>query len=417
MFRGGAIFFIGGLIANLLNYVYRIVMGRLLGPEVFGELIVIISLVLISVVPSAPLQTVTARFSAIFEAQDFTRKLKNLFFYLTRVISLISFWIVILAVIFASQIQTFLKLSSKSYVYFLAAIIAAMLITGITKGILQGLKRFPQLSSAIILESIGRVGLAVILVTLGFKMTGALSGFLIPLILVYFLTIYFLRDILVASDEQEESSSQDKISSSQTKEIWQYIFYSFFVFFFLNLLLNVDIILVKHYFPALEAGIYSGFTTLGRAAFIAVSLLAGILFPIVAFKQAKKEDYFHPLKIVSLASFLIAGFVALIFFFFPKELLSLFFGKEYLAGAPFLGYYGLIMGILGFIFLLSYFFMALNKFKFLYFLAAGSILEIVLISLWHSNFSQVISMFFIALIFTLLGLGFSTFLERRQLPV
>ena len=47
LFRGGSVFFIGGVIANVLNYFYRILMGRMLGPELFGELIAIISLILI----------------------------------------------------------------------------------------------------------------------------------------------------------------------------------------------------------------------------------------------------------------------------------------------------------------------------------------------------------------------------------
>lgn len=404
IFRGGVIFFIGGIIANVLNYVYRILMGRMLGPEAFGELIAIISLVLILAVPSAPVHAVAARFSAVFEAQELSRKLKNLFGYLTKVFGLISLVLIIGAGVFAGAIQNFLNLSSKTYVYYLAGIVVVMLIAGVTKGILQGLKRFSKLSYTIMLEAVGRVGLAVILVVLGFKMAGALGGFLIPLILGYFLTIYFIRDILSNKQQTIDDEQYPIDNRKEIKEIWKYIFYSLLVFFFLNILLNVDIILVKHYFSGFEAGVYSGFATLGRAVFIAFILLAGILFPIVAFKQAKKEDYFHSLKIISLISFLIGGIGILIFFLFSKEFLLIFFGKEYLAGAPFLGYYSLVMGICGFIFLLSYFFMALNKFKFLYILATGSILEIILITLWHSSFSQIISMFSISLIFTLLAL-------------
>jgi len=142
-------------------------------------------------------------------------------------------------------------------------------------------------------------------------------------------------------------------------------------------------------------------------------LLAGILFPIVAFKQAKKEDYFHSFKIISLVSFLLMGIISLIFFLFPREFLLLFFGQEYLEGIQFLGYYSLVMGVFGFIFLLSYFFMALNKFKFLYILAAGSILEIILISLWHANFLQVISVFSISLLITLCGISSLLVLEKK----
>jgi O-antigen/teichoic acid export membrane protein len=423
---GGVIFLVGGVVANLLNYVYRIVMGRMLGPEIFGELIALISLTLILAVPSAPVQTAAARFSAVLEAKDSSRKIKNLFSYLTRVFGLISLVLIILAVVFAGIIQKFLRLSSKNSVYFLAGIVVAMLIAGVSKGILQGLKRFAKLSYTVIFESAGRVGLAIILVALGLKMAGALGGFLIPLILGYFLTIYFLRDIIKISNIKYQISNsknqkpkiiEQKIENQQIKEIWKYVFYSFLVFLFLNFLLNMDKILVKHYFSTFEAGVYSSFATLGQAVFLGVTLLTGIMFPLVAFKQARREDYFRSLKIVSLFSFLIGGLGILIFFLFPKEFFLIIFGKKYLGGAPFLGYYSVVMGIFGFIFLLSYFFMALNKFKFLYILAAGSILEILLIILWHSNFFQVILMFSISLIITLLGMGFLICFERRQLSV
>ncbi|PIS34961.1 MAG: hypothetical protein COT36_04800 [Parcubacteria group bacterium CG08_land_8_20_14_0_20_38_56] len=404
IFLGGTIFFIGGIIANILNYLYRILMGRMLGPELFGELIAMLSLVFILTVPSAPVSVAAARFSAVFQARCLTLRVKHLFGYLTKVFGLISLFLMVLVVIFAAPLQNFLNLSSKIYVYYLAGIVAVMLIAGISKGILQGLKRFSQLSFIFVLESAGRIGLAVILVILGFKIVGALGGFLISLILGYFLSLYFLKDI---------TSSQDVISDSQ-KEIWQYMLWSFLAFLLLNILLNADKILVKHYFPALEAGVFAAFTTLGQAVFLGISLFAGIIFPIVAHNQVKKKDYFHSLKIVSSISLLMVGLASLVFFFFSREFILLFFGNQYLAGTPFLVYYSLIMGACGFIFLFSYFFMALNKFQFLYILAGGSILEILLITIWHGSFFQVISMFSAALIFTLFGMGFLILLEKRK---
>jgi len=68
-FKGGVIFFIGGIVTNILNYFYRVIMGRMLGPEFFGELVAIISLILILIVPSTSVQMAAARFSAVFEAK------------------------------------------------------------------------------------------------------------------------------------------------------------------------------------------------------------------------------------------------------------------------------------------------------------------------------------------------------------
>lgn len=426
-FKKGAFFFISGIVANILYYFYRVVMGKMLGPELFGELVAIISLVLILTVPSASVQLAAARFSTIFEAKgpsysvkdlspNGVNKIRDFFRYLTQVISLISLGLIICAFIFARVLQNFLKLSSPNYIYFLIGIVAVMLISGASKGILQGLERFSQLAISIMVESVGKVGFAVVLVILGFKMTGALGGFLISLILSYLLTIYFLRDVIAKSNPSPLPTASGRYGAGkqretrderqETREIWKYIFNSCLVFVFLNVLINIDKILVKHYFSSFEAGIFSAFSTLGQAIFVAVSLLATIMFPLVVSKQAQKEDCSKELKIISLISLILVILVSLIFFLFSKELLLLFFGNRYLAGASFLGYYGLAMGILGFIFLLSYFLIALNKFKFLYILAAGTVLEILLISIWHSSFSQVILMILLSSMFTLLWLGF-----------
>jgi len=389
-------------------------MGRMLGPESFGELIAIISLLFILVVPSAPLQMVAARFSAISQAQESLAKLKQFFNYLSKIMLLVGLGLIILTLIFAQSVQSFLNLSSINYVYFLSGITMIMLVAGVSKGMLQGIKRFTQLSIATVIESAGRVGIAIVLVVLGFQISGALAGFLLSLILGYLLTVYFLKDVI--GKKEKDVEAVEKLSKSiDGKEIWQYVLKSFLVFLFLNILLNVDIILVKHYFTSFEAGIYSALGTLARIVFLLITLLAGIIFPVVAFKQEKKQNYFHSLKIAILICLVISFFTCLILFLFSNQFIGLFFGSEYVDGVSLLGYYSLSMALVGFIFLLSYFFMALNKFKFLYVLAIGSILEIVLISVWHQSFLQIISMFSIAFIFTLTGLGFLIFLQKREI--
>lgn len=408
--NGITVFFIFGVLANALNYFYRILMARTLGPEGFGEFTVLISLILILTVPSAPLQIVTARFSALLGAEDPSKKLAWLFRYLNKIVFFLICGLFLLIIIFGKSIQHYLNLSSINYVYFLGLITSATLILGITRGALQGLRKFFHLSFNSLVESSLRVVLGWIFIILGFKLSGALAGFLIPIILVYFLTIYLIRGIFTGEKKDNFKISTGK---KELKEIWGYVFYSFLTLFFLNILLNIDMILAKHYFSPFSAGIYSAFVTFGRAIFVLNSLLLGIMFPIVVSKHARKENCFSPLKIyclfISFSTILILSVTAVL----PKILL--FFGKEYIAYHRFFLYYGLLMGIYSFIFILSYFFMAINKFKFLYILASGSILEVLLISFWHASFLQIISMFLITLIITLFGMLFLMFLERRYL--
>jgi len=426
-FRKGAIFFIGGIVTNILFYLYRVLMGRMLGPELFGELIAIISLILILTVLVTSIQITVARFSAVFEVkEDFDsasdssregiKKIKELYRYLNKAIFLVSLVLIILTLIFAKTLKNFLRLSSINNIYFLAGIVVGTLFLGVGRGILHGLKNFSQFTLSSVVESAARVVFAVGLVALGFKMVGALTGFLLAIILSYLLTLYFVGDILAGNNKRQETGDKQRENREKpgAREIWKYALYNFLVFGFLSILLNIDKILVKHYFPDFETGVYSAFSTLGQAIFIAISLIAGIMFPIVVSKHAQKENYIPALKIAILVSFSIIILISLIFFLFSKEMLFLFFGRGYLAGAAFLGYYGLVMGLLGFVYLFSCFFTASNKFKFLFFLLAGSILEILLITIWHGSFWQVILMVLLSFIFSFIGVGVLIILEIQS---
>lgn len=410
---GGLIFFAGGIAANAFNYVYRLAMGRMLGPEFFGELTALLSLVFIVAVPSDPFYSAAARFSAIFHTQGALEKLRVLFLYFMRVMALASGVLILATIVLHGTIQDFLQLSHISSIYLVVAIVAATFFGSFAKGMLLGLKRFAALSAVLVLESSARVAIAIILVGAGLLVGGALGGFLIPLIAGYAVTIYFLKNFLFSNTRSP--SSMGEIGTQEKRAIWRYIFFSFLSFLFLNILLNVDIILVKHYFLAFDAGVYAGFSTLGRGVFIAVSLCAGILFPVVASRHSQQQNYIRPLWIACVASLGIAGVATTLLWAFPRQFIEIFFGATYIAGAEFLGFYGLAMGMFGFVYLLSYFFMALNQFRFLYILGAGSILEILLISRGHENFLQTIAMFSIALVAVLAGMIALALAEYRRL--
>ena len=70
------------------------------------------------------------------------------------------------------------------------------------------------------------------------------------------------------------------------------------------------------------------------------------------------------------------------------------------------------MGMMGAIFLVSYFFMAQGRFAFVYVLLAASVLEVFLIFQFHETFGQILLVFFTVLLATL-G-GFAVLLRRLK---
>lgn len=405
---GGMIIFISGLIVNISNYFYRIMMGRMLGPELFGELVTIISLVLILSTLATPFQNTVARFSAIYQAKAILPNIKKIFSYLFLMGAIGGVILLGVGIGYRDLFVDFLNLSSVRNFYFLLLIIFANIMTSLGRGVLHGLQRFSLLGVGQVVNSLGRLALGVALVFLGFKLSGALGGFLLAVLVSCGLFLYFSRDVLVGEREKKEAPKIKK------GEIWKYMGLSFLALLFLNILLNIDVVLVKHYFSAYETGIYSAFATLGRGVFLVGGMLGGIIFPVAAFRQEKGEDYMFPLKGILTISFFLLFFASLVLFLFPEFILKLFFGQEYLAGAHFLGYYGLIMAMLTVLWILGTFERSLNRFRFLYFLVLGSIIEILLISIWHSSFSQILIMFGVGVGIALLGTAFCIYFSESS---
>ena len=74
----------GSVIINILNYIFTILIGRLLGPAAYGEVAVILGLSTILTVPALSLTTFMATYSAKYKAE---KKISSLNHLRTRTVS------------------------------------------------------------------------------------------------------------------------------------------------------------------------------------------------------------------------------------------------------------------------------------------------------------------------------------------
>jgi len=406
--RGGTIFFISGLLANFMSYFYRIAMGRMLGPATFGELIAIISMFLILSTLAAPFQEVGARYAAVYQARNSLSNIGEFFLNFSFAGILVGTILLKFGMIFKQFFIRFLNLSSLSNFYFLLMIVFTFFIVSVGWGILHGLQRFLQLGVSQLVDSFGKLIFGVVFVLLGFKLTGALAGILVSMFLSYAVVLYFCRDVV--GGEKNKIREETKVKN---REVIKYMVLSFLTLLLLNIFLNIDVVLAKRYFSEHETGIYSGVATLGQATFLMGQLLGGIIFPIAVYQKEKKGDYITPFKTIMGIGILILVLTCLVFFLFPGFLIKLFLGPRYLEGAPFLGYYGAIMGTLGLLWSLTAFEKGLNRFYFLPFLVLGGILEVFLMVTRNSNFSQFLIALSIGIGTAILGTIFTIFIAER----
>lgn len=367
------------ILANFLNYVFNVVVVRLLGPSNYGVFASLISLLTIFSVPAAALTIATTKFTAEFKGQSSDQKIHTLLSTLIKILLIGGAATFLVLTAFSSQIASFLNIKEVGPVILVGAAFLVILPQTATLGVLQGLQSFLFLSLNSIFSAIVKLVGGLGLVFLGYSVVGALSGFLLALFLPFLVSLFALRRFFGRGRAAVDWSSFIRYTPSAALSALG-----------LSLLITTDIILVKHFFSSFEAGIYSSLSLVGRVILFFSSPISVVMFPIIAERHSGRKDYhrylFYSLSLVALASLLITAF----YFLFPIYSVKFFFGEKFLPAAPYLGFFGIFITFYSLSNVLVSFFLSIHKTKVSYFLMSAAALQWLLINLFHRNFSEVV---------------------------
>ena len=392
------IMFIATSVVNLINFLYNIVMGRMLGPSEYGVLVSITSLLYISGTIGATVQTTLTKNSSSYLAKGDLNKVRILFYLITKRLFIITVIIFIIILIFINQITAFLKLNSIYPLIFLGIMIVGGSLVAIGKGVLQGIQNFKSLGIISILEVLLKLGLGVILVYIGFKSGGAIFGLMLATLFSYFFILIPLRKILWKKDNK---AIDDKIN---LKKFYKNISLILISTILISILSYIDIVLVKHFFTSYETGQYSAAAQIGRIILFFPGAISIVIFPRLSEKFTKKESVRNTV-IKSFAIILAVSVVFLIFYyFFPKLVIGIIYGKQYLLASTLVFKYGIFMTLISMINLQIFYFIAIDKFWYLISLLLVVVLQVFLIWIYHANLDIVIwILVFVSFIFFLVN--------------
>jgi len=402
LFSGSLIFFIGTMISNFGNYLYHLLMGRMLGPKDYGALTSLISLAYLLSVVSATFLTTVVKFVTKYKAKNQFSRIFNLFWGLVKIFGLGGVFLIIVFFILKEKIAGFLNLQDSLPVLILAFWMSLSLLSFINDGILRGFLKFGFLSLNSVLATILKLTLAVFLVKIGFGVKGSLGAIFLGSLLPYFLSFYPLRFLWNYKNGE--------------KTEWR----EFFVFsapvmlatLSLTSLYSSDVILVKHFFSSFEAGLYSAISVLGKIVFFASGVVPAVMFPLVSEKFENGGKYHHFLN----QSFLIVGgvsfLITIIYFLFPSLMVKILYGDSYLQAAGYLGIFAVFISFYSLSNLLVNFFLSIGKIKVAVICLFAAFLQIILISLFHHSLLEVIKISLI--ISVLLFLSLMIFLKQNE---
>jgi len=401
----------GSLFASFLNYGFTLIMGRMLSLSFFGEVSAIFGLMVILVAPTQAISNYVSRHISFLAgkkdylaAKAWLRKVSRSVFLFSLVL-LFLFWF---SVPFLSR---FLGINFLPLFVFSFSIPLSFMLS-VYAGALQGLKSFKAFSFQGVLGAALKLVGAVIFVYFGLFVPGVMLAMVISLGSAYFYNYIKIKSFWKGMNliEQIETIS----SGTVMKSIFSKSFLTVFLAaLFVALISSIDVILAKHFFNPEMAGEYAALSVIGKILIYIASAFVTVMFTVVseifAEEKMRAEQIFKKtlayISTISLPVVLVFGFV-------PDIAVGVFFGSSYVKIASYLPIFSVAMFFFSLSIAFIHYFLAIRNNSFLLPFVAGVLLQIVLISLYHSNIQNIVMSMLWSSIFLLLALIATHFLQR-----
>lgn len=308
------------LYSNILGYIFHFYVSRKLGPVLYGEFMVLYSLMLTIFNLCGILGTVAVKF--LVESKDG----EKVFNYFRRLGVITGFIISIVGVVISPYLQKLLKID-KIY-YFLpvsAAWLLAFIVT-IERSYLQANNRFGKLSLSSALELTMRLVFVIGVLNFGIKLFGVLMASVVGL-------IASLLYLFVENRVKVKIKFKQDIPFKRILITAAYISPAGF-------LVYADTLFIRRIFDSYTAGIFSSISIFGKAVALFCISAFTVLFPVfVKFKESDKRKLY--ILLIKALIFLTFYFiiVELVIFLCGKEIYNIAFGKKFSIGFSYLWIY------------------------------------------------------------------------------
>ncbi len=379
LLRHGGIIFSASVVSFFFAYIFQFYIARALGPEDYGILGSMLSLFYIFSVPSS---TITATLTQIVSEQQIKQdygKIKSVLLMSVKRLMYIGFITFILLIILSSFLKNILNLPSKVPVIILGFSLIFMIMLPSPRGVLQGMQEFSTLGFNMAIEKPALLFFGALFIYLGMGINGAILSYGVASIFVLLLTSIPLKSVL------ERKSEQINIP------VYRYAFPMFILIFSITVMSSIDTFFVRKYFPVEVSGYFTALKMLGQIVYFLSLALGGVLLSKVsglntlnranALLLRKALIYFGILLAAILSAYTVA----------PDTILAVFFGKSYSSISQYLVRYAFAVGLLSLAIILMFYDISVKRIVFRYPLILFTVLEIVLLMMFHETLDQIIA--------------------------
>jgi len=166
----------GGLLANVLNYVYHFVLSRALGPDAYGSLATLLAITMIVGVLGSSVGTLAMQETARLWVTHRDGAIPAFGRVVMRSSAMIGVGIGIGMAIVALPLSAYLHVTDRLAWAFLIVALVAGIVAGAARGAIQGAHRFAGYAASLVGECAVKLALGIILVRAGWSVGGAMGG-------------------------------------------------------------------------------------------------------------------------------------------------------------------------------------------------------------------------------------------------
>ncbi len=380
---GSIYIFLGSMIANVFNLFFSLFMSRNLTIESFGVLTSTVSLISLIAIPAGSIIPTIVSFAGSHFAKEDYGSVKALFFKIIKPLFIVAIFVLFCFIVFANNIGDFFKIADQSIIVIAGVTVALSYIGVVISGLLQAKLSFKYISFLSLIGSISKFVIGVGLVFLGLGVKGVIWAVFISGLIPSILGFIYLKFVFI--------SRINKTSKINFKSILSYGIPSSLAVLGMTALISTDILLVKHFFDPLQAGVYAGLSLVGKVIFFFTAPIGSVMFPLIVKKHTKSESYNNIFKMAIAMVFVPSVLISIFYFLYPNFSISFFIKNEtYQSASSMLGLFGIFITLYSLITLFVYYFLSIKKTNVYIPVVFAAVSQVLFIIFYHDSLFTVV---------------------------
>lgn len=374
--------FAAGMALSIGGFIFHMIASRRLGVEDYGTLYALISLMGIAGLPVAVFTPVVTKYSAEFSALHDDGHVRGLIGYIMRVFAIFGAIYVVGGLVFAAPLASFLHIAAWE-IPIVGVMVAVSILSGTMRAIGQGVHAYGAYASSMAAEGFVKVVALALFSFAGLRVGGATGAFLCGLI---------AGGVLIALPLFNQYRGVKPLPIALD---WHRIFATIGGAAVLTLTMTcmgfADVLLVKHYFDAEEAGLYAAASLCGKILMYFVGFVPIVLIPQATHRHARGERT-RKLLWGSVAFIVVVAFVGILAYRVAGSIpLHLLVGRAFDGALPLLPVYAAAMAALAMTQCLCSYGIATHRLLFVVPLLVTLIGTLAAIALSHPSLAAVVN--------------------------